>query len=299
MSTKNINIARDNVEGKCDLKCSYNFKYSESNTTAKNEGIEISLTYDNTNTSPVTYNTQKYNVSKITIMCPSIHTFDGALAAAEICVEHSPVKGGPNLIVSIPIRSSSETSTASNLITEVIDNVAANAPSSGDSTNLNIQGFTLQNIVPKKPFYSYTESESVEWIVFDVLDAIPLSSSTLEVLGQIIQPFPIPTTGGGLFYNASGPNSLENFGDGIYMSCSPTGNSLEETPVEYSKNEPTNDTSNIFKNKTFLLIFQVIIGSIVFIVILLICNYLYNYMTTGESKLPSFLSTNQNQGSNS
>ena len=157
----------------------------------------------------------------------------------------------------------------------------------------------MQNIVPKKPFYSYTESESVEWIVFDVLDAIPLSSSTLEVLGQIIQPFPIPTTGGGLFYNASGPNSLENFGDGIYMSCSPTGNSLEETPVEYSKNEPTNDTSNIFKNKTFLLIFQVIIGSIVFIVILLICNYLYNYMTTGESKLPSFLSTNQNQGSNS
>ena len=86
MSTQNINIARDNVEGKCDLKCSYNFKYSESNTTAKNEGIEISLTYDNTNTSPVTYNTQKYNVSKITIMCPSIHTFDGALAAAEICV---------------------------------------------------------------------------------------------------------------------------------------------------------------------------------------------------------------------
>ena len=293
MSTQNINIARDNVEGKCDLKCSYNFKYNESNTTAKNDGIEISLTYDNSNTSPVTYNTQKYNVSKITIMCPSIHTFDGALAAAELCIEHTPVKGGPNLMVGIPIRSSSESSSASNLITEIINNVASNAPASGDSTNLNIQGFTLENIVPKKPFYSYTESESSEWIVFDNLDAIPLSSSTLEVLGKIIQPFPIPTTGGGLFYNSSGPNSLDNLGDGIYISCKPTGNSVEEIPVEYSKNESTNDLSNIFKNKTFLLIFQVIIGCIVFIIILVIASYTINYMTTGESKFPSF-SSNQN-----
>jgi hypothetical protein len=298
MSIQNINIARDNVEGKCDLKCSYNFKYNESNTTAKNDGIEISLTYDNSNTSPVTYNTQKYNVSKITIMRPSIHMFDGALAAGELCIEHTPVKGGPNLMVGIPIRSSSESSSASTLVTEIINNVAANAPASGDSTNLNIQGFTLENIVPKKPFYSYTESESSEWIVFDILDAIPLSSSTLKVLGKIIQPFPIPTTGRGLFYNSSGPNSLDNLGDGIYISCKPTGNSVEEIPVEYSKNESTNDLSNIFKNKTFLLIFQVIIGCIVFIVILLLLNYVYNYITTGESKFPSF-SSNQNQGSNS
>ena len=287
MSTQNINIARDNVEGKCDLKCSYNFKYSESNTTAKNEGIEISLTYDNTNTSPVTYNTQKYNVSKITIMCPSIHTFDGALAAAEICVEHSAVKGGPNLIVSIPIRSSSETSTASNLITEVIDNVAANAPSSGDSTNLNIQGFTLQNIVPKKPFYSYTESETTEWIVFDILDAIPLNGTTLETLGKIIKAFPIPTTGGSLFFNSSGPNSMNNLGDGIYISCQPTGSSTEETEVEYSKNTTSFDLSKLLESPITKTIIQFIIGFILIVCVFLAFSYAYNYITTGETKLPA------------
>ena len=40
----NINISVQNIQGKCDLKCSYNFKYPESNTTAKNNGVFISLT---------------------------------------------------------------------------------------------------------------------------------------------------------------------------------------------------------------------------------------------------------------
>lgn len=152
MSNQNINISRDNVQGKCDLKCSYNFKYTESNTTAKNEGVMISLTYDNSTVSPVMYNNQKYNVSKIQITCPSIHTFNGSTTDAEIIIEHTPVKGGPKLFVGIPIKSSSDSSTASNLITELVQSVATNAPAHGDSTNLNISGFTLENIVPKNHF---------------------------------------------------------------------------------------------------------------------------------------------------
>ena len=282
MSEQNINIARDNVQGKCDLKCAYNFKYTESNSTAKNDGIQISLTYDTHNISPVTYNTQKYNVSKITITCPSIHMFNGSLAAAEICIEHAPVKGGPNLMVGIPIKSSSESSSASNAITEIIQSVGTNAPSSGDSTNLNITGFTLETIVPKKPFYSYTESTSSEWIVFDVLESIPLSSSTLKVLSKIIQPFPIPTTGGSLFYNSVGPNAISDLGDGIYISCKPTGSSEEETAVEYSKNTPSYDLSKMLESPMTKTIFQIIIGCILFIIIFVFANYVFTYITTDK-----------------
>ena len=286
MNTQNINISRDNIQGKCDLKCSYNFKYTESNTTAKNEGVMISLTYDNSNVSPVMYNTQKYDVSKIQITCPSIHTFNGTTTDAEIIIEHIPVKGGPKLFVGIPVKSSSDSSTASNLISELIETVATNAPAQGDSTNLNMSGFTLENIVPKKPFYSYSESKKSEWVIFDMLEAIPLNSSTLETLGSIIQPFPIPTPGGGLFYNSSGPNTV-SVGDGIYISCKPTGSSNEETAVEYDKNTTSYDMSKMLDSPVTKTIFQIIIGCIVFILIFLLISYAYTFITTGEPKMPT------------
>jgi len=287
MSTQNIDISRENIQGKCDLKCAYNFKYSESNSTAKNNGVNISLTYDNSNVPPVLYNNQKYTVSKIIITCPSLHTFNGTTTDAEIYIEHTPVKGGPTLNVGIPIKSSSESSTASNLITEIIQNVSTNAPTEGDSTNLNITDFNLQNIIPNKPFYSYTESEHSEWIVFGILEAIPLSSSTLSTLSQIIKPFQLSVTGGALFINSSGPNSSGNIGDGIYISCKPTGSSEEETPVEYSKNTVTYDFSNLLDNPVTKTIFQIIVGCIIFIILFLFINYIYTFITTGGVQMPS------------
>jgi hypothetical protein len=285
MSTQNINISSKNVSGKCDLKCSYNFKYTECSLTAKNYGSLIYLTCDNSKTPPVTYNTQKYNIAPILIVSPSIHTFNGALVAAEIIITHSPVSGGSNLSVSIPIVSSSESSTASNLLTEIIQSVSSNAPVQGETTNLNISGFTLQNIVPNKPFYSYTDSKT-DWIIFDILNAIPLNSSTLTNLNKIIKPFPIPTPGTKLFYNSSGPNTTK-IGEGIYISCKPTGSSKEETAVSYSKNATTYDFSNILNDPNTKLVFQIIIGSIIFILIFFLLSYIYSFITTGEVKMPT------------
>jgi len=296
MTTQNINISRENVQGKCDLKCAYNFKYSESNITAKNKGVLISLTYDNSSVSPVTYNDEKYTVSKIEITCPSIHIFNGSTTDAEIFIEHTPVKGGPKLMVGIPMKSSSDSSTASNLITEVIKGVATNAPAQGDSTNLHLSGFTLENIVPKKPFYSYTESETTEWIMFDILEAIPLKKNTLSTLSQIIKPFPIPTPGTTLFFNSSGPNTGATIGDGIYISCKPTGSSEEETAVEYTKNTPSYDLSNLLENPVTKVIFQIIIGCIIFIILFTLISYAYTFITTstlitkGGAKHSDFLS---------
>ena len=284
MSTQNINISPQNVSGKCDLKCAYNFRYSESNSTARNNEVMISLTYDNSNVPPVLFNNQKYNVNSIFITCPSVHTFNGSQAAAEIIIEHTPVVGGPQLNVAIPIISSSESSTASNLITEIIQSVATNAPSSGNSTNLNLTGFTLQNIVPNKPFYSYTDSGNNEWIVFGILFAIPLSSGTLNTLGQIIKPFPLPMSGGSLFLNSSGPNSTGTVGDGIYISCRPTGSSEEETAVEYTKNTPSYDFLNMMESPNVMLIIQIIIGCIIFIIVFMIISYAYSFITTGSTK---------------
>jgi hypothetical protein len=290
-NSQNINISAQNVEGKCDLKCSYNFNYPDSNTTASNTGTMINLTYDNSSIQPVTYNSQKYTVTSLFIVTPSIHTFDNTQAIGEIIIEHAPVTGGQKLNVGIPFKSSSESTDATYFITEIIQSVSNSAPTNGESTNLNISDFTLQKIIPNKPFFSYTSSiEPVDWIVFGNLEAIPLSSTTLSTLSQLIQPMVMATPGLSLYYNSSGPNSSKSMGQGIYISCKPTGSSTDETEVTYDKNTTTYNLGSLFENSgsTINIIFRLFLGCIVFIIAFFLLNYLYNYLTSDAPKIPNF-----------
>lgn len=285
MSNQNINISAKNIAGNCELKCSYTFKYSESNSTAKNNGVMISLTYDSTSVPPVIYNNQQYTVGNISIVSPSIHTFNNVTMPGEIIITHNPVKGGNILEVCIPFVSSVDSSTASQMITEIISKVSTNAPSDGDSTNLNISGFSLEYIVPKKPFFSYTEN-TTDYIVFGDINAIPLSSSTISTLQQIITPYQLSTPGGDLFYNSKGPTSGIQLDDGIYISCQPTGSSNEEMPVEYDKNPSSAiDFSNIFNSPIYKTIILIIIVFIVFMIIFFGISKFFTYLNAEPTKL--------------
>jgi hypothetical protein len=280
-----INISKDSIKGKCDLKCFYNFNYNISNITAKNRGVMITLTYDKSHSSPVTYNTEKYSVSKIFITCPSIHTFNKNQASGELVIEHIPDAGGNQLNVSIPFTNSSEATTASILITEIIDSVASNAPAQGETVNVNINNFTLQNIVPKKPFYSYTDKSNIDWIVFDIQNAIPLSKSTLKTLGSIIEPFPISVEGNGLYYNSSGPNTSNvNDSDGIYISCQPTGSS-GEIGVLFDTNTTNYNLGTLFSSSGGSLFLQIFFGIVAFILLFIGLNHLYSYFISDSTKL--------------
>lgn len=285
-SSNNINISIQNVSGKCDLKCAYNFKYPESSTTVTNQGVTLSFTYDSSTQAPVTYNTNPYVVSKIYMTCPSMHLFNGATTAAEIVVEHTPTLGGSPLCVAVPIISSSEVTDATAVLTELIHLSSTNAPSDGDTATLNISHFTLQSIVPNKPFFTYTDNENNDWIVFGTVTAIPLSSSTLTTLGQIIQPYALTMTGGSLFVNSLGPNLTASEG-GIYISCKPTGSSEEETTVTYTNNTVTYDFFNILNSSTGKMVIQIVVGCILFIFVFLMLHLGYSYITTGSAKLPS------------
>ena len=283
MTTNNasINISRQNVTSICDLKCAYNFKYPETSLTANNEGSLIIFSFDQTNTPPVVYNQQKYNVDTMMLVAPSIHIFNGTTTSAELIITHTPVLGGIPLAVCMPINESSNTNNATNLITELIQSVATNAPAPGENTTINISGFTLNTIVPVKPFYSYTGDDNTDFIVFDILDAISLNTDTLTSLTQIIKPYPLPTSGGNLFYNKNGPN-LSNVGDGIYIQCKPTGSSKDEVPVEYSKNSSSND---LFSGNNFKIILQVFFSILIFLVIFGGISYGYSYLTGSPIKL--------------
>lgn len=290
MTTNNtsINISRENVSGKCDLKCAYNFRYTQSSLIAKNDGIMISLTTDKSKVTPVLYNSQKYTVDKIIIVSPSIHIFDGSKAKAEILINHVPELGGNQLVVGIPIIESTDSSTASNLLTEIIKGVSNGAPAKGETTNLNITGFTLNSIVPKKPFYSYsasTKNDKNDYIIYDILDGITLNNKTLTSLKEIIKEFPVPTPGDKLFYNEKGPNQ-STVGDGIYISCQPTGSSEEEIDVETSKNTSSHDLFS-FDSETGKIILQIFLSSLIFLIVFGLLGYAYSYLTGNTIQMPS------------
>jgi len=295
MTTNNIsiNISRENVSGNCDLKCAYNFKYPETSLVAKNDGVMISLTCDKSNRPPVLYNNQKYTVDKFIIVAPSIHNFNGSKASAEVLINHTPDGGGEQFIVCIPIIESTDSSTASNLLTEIIQGASNGAPAKGETTNLNISGFTLNKIVPKKPFYGYTgvsELDKNEYVVFDILDAITLNNKTLSSLTKIIKPFSIPTPGKKLFYNQKGPNQTK-VGDGIYISCQPTGSSEDEIGVEYTKDESSDDLFS-FSNDSIKIFLQVLFSCVIFLIIFGGIGFAYSKITGNPIQMPTIQKPN-------
>ena len=291
LTKKAINISPKNVYGKCDLKCVYNFKYKESSLTVKNNGINISMTCDNSNVPPVMYNEVKYNVSQIILFSPSLHLFNENKVDAELIVEHTPESGGENLFVCVPIIKSSDSTTASTLLSQVIAGVAANAPAANETTTINLSDFTLNKIIPKSPFFSYSgtySNSTADFIVFGKNYAIPLSEKILNVLGSIIKPFNLPMIGDNLFFNAKGPNSSGSIGDGIYISCQPTGSSEEEIEITNTKSSSSYDMGNLIDNSTFKIIIKILVGCILFIVIFGGLAFAYGKLTDTPIKLPNF-----------
>lgn len=278
-----MNISKDLIAGKCDSKCSYSMKYMESNSTAKNQGVMIQLSYDNRTNAQVIYNEQKYDVHAIMLVSPSVHLYNGKPMPAELIIEHAPTQGGNNLSVCIPIVASSETSSASVLLTDIVEKVSTSAPSRGDSTQIPFP-FNLQHMVPSKPFYAYSDDKR-DFIVFGDLDAIPLRSGVIETLQKIIRPFPVPMPPRELFYNSSGPQRGRKIGDGLYISCQPTGSSVEETAVEQDK---SNDTSSIpigelIQSKGFKIFLLVVFGLVFFVGLFYGIGVGYTYITGQET----------------
>jgi hypothetical protein len=282
--SSSINISSQNITGDCNLKCAYSYDYPNSSTTARNEGFSISLSYDKANTSPVIYNTNKYEVDRIIILSPSIHLFNGNQTNAEIIISHRPVVSGPPLWVGIPIIVSGDSTGASNLLNQIITAVSSNVPVQGESTNLNISNFNLNNFIPaKKPLFSYSQGP-MNWIVFGKENAIGLNQDSLNTLAKVIKPLPgVQAPAGPLvFYNASGATKGLTGGDQIYIDCQPVTTSDEQIDVTTTKSS----TSFDLNNPTTLLILQILISCILFFLLLFGIHYGLKYISNVNIALP-------------
>jgi len=245
---ENLNITSSNVYGNCSLKCAYDFNYPKTNVNLTNQGMDILLRFDPTNEPPVTYNGGKYNVTMGFILSPSVHTFNGAQVPAEFGLLHTPVLGGADLVVFIPIIESGEMTNASGMIIDIIQNVSSYAPAQGNTTTINSSDFTLQNMVPIKPFYNYTCVDGIfknsSIIVYDTKYAISIDSASISTLNHLVRANPFQVPGTELFYNEKGPNSNVN-GNGIYTVCSTSST----TEKGYSKSPITSGLQKLDLSK--------------------------------------------------
>lgn len=287
-----INISRDNVFGKCDLKCSYSFKYPQSRLTIKNNNTELSMNYENGNMPPVVYNDQNYNVTRVILVSPSLHLFEGKKAVAELLIEHTPEKGGKPLYVCIPITNSGDTTTATNLLTNVIKSASMKVPKQGDSAIINDSNFTLQNMVPSKPYFSYTGmygQTTCDYIVYGILYAIPLPSESTNILKKIIQPFSLQLTGGKLFYNSNGPNTTAKR-QGIYIDCVPTGPGTQKVSSATTGETSSRIGGTSGDNTQMMYALVTIIGIIVLILVFYALSYFFNKIANYDKDVSNVFS---------
>ena len=166
-----------------------------------------------------------------------------------------PDKDNPALIVLIPFKSSGQTSTASQIITDIINNSVAKKY---DAT------YNIQDIIPRGSFFNFKIQETQSVIVFGDSLAIPLSSATIQTLQKIISPLdqkfpPIKElfynqkgTGSGLlsglssgFTSFTGPSSIPGFSSSPQLiTQSPT------QPLANPQSAPSNITDISMKNVT-------------------------------------------------
>lgn len=284
-ATSPIDIT-NNYDSTCDLKCKYSFKYPLSNLNLTNKGGFLYIMPENFNDTPVTYNSNKYNVRGIRLYRKSLHTYGGKNADAELLIIHNNVNGSDILIVSIPIMIGYGNPKSSAIFDTIITEVAKTANSVGKQTSLNNVNFTLDQLIPMKPYFSYNGTlpyspfnGTNSYLVFNIDNAISMSSSAFKSFSNIIaeSTSQINPVKNGLYYNEKGPTLPSGKSEEIYISCLPTGSSGEVLIEKYKSNE-TAFNNQIMKNIINNKIFQGIFIAFLIILSLFILKILFSLM---------------------
>lgn len=290
-ATSPIDIT-NNHDSTCDLKCKYSFKYPLSNLNITNKGGFIYITPENFNDSPVTYNSNKYNVRGIRLYRKSLHTYGGKNADAELLIIHNNVNGSDILIVSIPIMVGSSNPKSTAIFDRIISEVAKTANSVGKQTSLNNVNFTLDQLIPMKPYFSYNGTlpyspfdGTNSYLVFNIDNAISMSSSAFNTFSNIIaeSSSQINPVKNGLYYNEKGPTYYSPTGksEEIFIECLPTGSS-GEVLIQKDKTSETVFNNAVMKKLVNNKIFQGIFMAFLIILGLFMLKMLFSSILTNN-----------------
>jgi carbonic anhydrase len=248
--TMPINI--ENTNNKCDKTCNYEFNYANSDLTVTNKGDYLKLSY-NANSSSITYNNTQYTVKDIRIYKPSLNKYNGIEKDAEIFIHHIS-NNGLNLLVCVPIEESNKMSVSNNLLKSILRFSPEN---NNEKATINVNNYTLNNIIPRGSFYSYNGSlpydscnGNYDIILFDPKYSANIDKSMMDNLGKLITPTKNTiknVDSNKIQYNVEGTKVHldSNNEDDIYIDCKPVdelGNDDSETQYEIQENNRNKST---------------------------------------------------------
>lgn len=308
LATAPINIDNTKDIQNCDFKCKFQYHYGLSSTTIVNEGEYLSIAYDSNNeTYPVNFNNEVYSAKEVRIYQPSIHQWNGTEASAELIIVHTTCLPNTNqseckpaLLVCIPLNTGVSPDKSSEVLDRIISQAINLTPAKGETATVNLSiPFTLNDFIPKKPFYSYSGISPIDkcknvchFVVFNKADAISIDIVNLTRLH--IEHEPIPIKKNDYYYNSKGPSGLllsKGKDSEIFIDCQPTDDSGQLLVTEDKTVKPiTGDDGDVKKNPFGNIISdilgpasEIIEGILITLLIVVVTTGLINFFTGNGS----------------
>ena len=277
------NVPRDLVSYKgdkysatsCTYKCFFFYNYAgTSSSNITNETDRLSVRYDGGG--DVSFNTETFTPMWVRIFKPSLHSYNGTQAAAELIIEHSAKASSSGLLVCIPLASTGgSVSDAANLVEQIIlkaPTVKNQAESGG------IQNFSLNRLIPTAPYYTYRgplpyddclPDSIYQYVVFHPNNkgALSISTAKMNMLDKLVSySFIKASKGTDVFFNAKGTTSNGfNGEDQIYIKCQPTDTGNQEEKVYKEPISPFSSLGDSSDTMTFIIYMVVGVGIILLV----------------------------------
>lgn len=188
ISTAPINLSTNTREsGGSQTDFSYDYGLTNCKLTNKSTYIDIEC-YDGVNKTE--YEDIGYlDVTGVKLFRPSLNTFNGEKAEAELIITH--IGGGRHLYVCIPITSSESEGASANWFSQIMNHV----PTNSQKVSVNVSNFSLNNVIPKAPFFIFNNG-TFNWgcnnndvmIIFDKKNAISMKIKDYNLLSRKIKP---------------------------------------------------------------------------------------------------------------
>jgi hypothetical protein len=262
----------------------FHYEYGISTCSVTNKGTYLDINcYDGINKISSGLTGDLY-VTGVRLYKPSLNSYDGRKADAELIITHSG--GGKNLYICIPISGT----TAKGGTTEWFNQIIPFSPSrTGSSKSINVSNFTLNTVTPKATFIVY-EGGTFDWgcskddvmMLFNLDNSISINYKNLRTIGNIIEKssYNILSTPDYLKFNKkgtiSGPGKIAGSEKSDTLTCTPVldqdGKNIL-SPDSSSWVKKTQSMGNNIGNKIekhWKIIIGIILGIIALITIIMV-----------------------------
>jgi len=157
IATAPINISDGGVQP-CENMCNLTYNYGNSSCTVSNKRTYLDIACSdgkNTVNFGITGSVRPVGVR---LYQPSLNTYDGFKAAAELIITHTG--GGRNVYICVPVESSSASGSSAKWFSQFMNFV--NNKGNSDPKHINVQNFTLNDVIPQASFYIY-QGGTFDW----------------------------------------------------------------------------------------------------------------------------------------